>query len=142
MAQTIEVLALPESIARLAAFTDALERSLPLSFEQGYLMRLAIEEISSNIIKYSYPPGQPGPIRVDCSCDDRQLCVIISDRGQPFDPHAAPPPDLTSDLGTRTVGGLGLYLVRELSDTLTYWHDVATGWNELVVLKGAEASDV
>lgn len=142
MPQTIEILATPEYISRLAEFADRIEQALPLSFDQGYLMRLAIEEIATNIIKYSYPPGAPGPIQLDCSYDEQLLCLVIRDRGQPFDPSAAPPPDLEGDLESRVVGGLGVYLVRELADTLTYRHDPASGWNELTIKKGAGANDV
>ena len=73
---------------------------------------------------------------------EQQLCVTIRDRGRPFDPHDAPPPDLGHDLDARAVGGLGLFLVTELSDRLIYRHDPASGWNELVVLKDAEGGDV
>jgi anti-sigma regulatory factor (Ser/Thr protein kinase) len=141
MTQSIEVLAVPENIPQLVAFSDSVEQALPLSIEQRYLMRLAIEEISTNIIKYGYAHERPGPIQVACACQDERLCVIIRDRGQPFDPHDAPPPDLSGDLASRAIGGLGLYLVRELADDLSYRHDPASGWNELVVMKGTE-SDV
>jgi anti-sigma regulatory factor (Ser/Thr protein kinase) len=142
MSQSIEVLAVPENIPQLVAFSDSVEQALPLSLEQRYLMRLAIEEITTNIIKYSYAHEHPGPIQVACACQGERLCVIIRDRGQPFDPHDAPPPDLGSDLASRTIGGLGVYLVRELADDLTYRHDPASGWNELVVLKDNESTDV
>lgn len=142
MSQSIEVVAIPESIPRLMAFSSDAEHALGLSAEQGYLMRLTIEEIATNIIKYGYAAGPPGPIQVTCEYKRQQLTVTIRDRGQPFDPHDAPPPDLTSDLVTRSVGGLGLFLVLELADDLTYQHDPASGWNELMILKRAEAADV
>lgn len=142
MTQSIEVLAVPENIPRLIAFSDSVEQTLPLSLEQCYLMRLAIEEIGTNIIKFSYAHARPGPIQVACTCEDERLCVIIRDRGRPFDPRDAPPPDLSSDLASRAVGGLGVFLVRELADDLTYRHDPISGWNELVITKANEASDV
>ena len=142
MTQSIEVLAVPENIPQLIAFSDSVEHALPLSLEQCYLMRLAIEEIGTNIIKYSYAHERPGPIQVACACQDDQLRVIIRDRGRPFDPHDSPPPDLSSDLVSRKIGGLGVYLVRELADELTYRHDPASGWNELVIMKGNELTDV
>jgi len=142
MTQSIELLAVPENIPQLLAFSDTVEQALPLSHEQRYVMRLAIEEIGTNIIKYSYARERPGPIQVACVCEGEQLCVTIRDRGQPFDPHDAPPPDLSSDLASRAVGGLGVFLVRQLADDLTYRHDPASGWNELVIMKNNESSDV
>jgi anti-sigma regulatory factor (Ser/Thr protein kinase) len=105
-------------------------------------MRLAIEEIATNIIKYSYAPADPGPIQVVCACQGGDLRITIRDRGRPFDPHDAPAPDLGHDLDTRAEGGLGLFLVTELSDRMTYRHDPASGWNELEIAKGREATDV
>ena len=141
MTQSIEVLAVPENLPQLIEYSDSVEQALPLSVEQSYLMRLAIEEITTNIIKYSYVHTRPGPIQIACACQGDTLCVTIRDRGAPFDPEDAPPPDLTSDLETRTVGGVGVFLVRELADALVYRHDPASGWNELVIMKGLEQAD-
>jgi anti-sigma regulatory factor (Ser/Thr protein kinase) len=136
MTHQIEVPAENASIAELLAFSDALELRLPLTFDQSYLMRLAIEEIATNIIKYSYAGGAPGPIQIGCSCDDGTLRVVVRDRGRPFDPRSAPEPDLRDDVEARMVGGPGVFLVREMADELLYHHDPASGWNELVILKG------
>ena len=137
----IEVLAVPASISNLMAFSDTAERGLALTAEQSYLMRLAIEEIATNLIKYGYQHMRPGPIHVRCACDDGRLRVVLRDRGRPFDPRQAPAPDLSSDIRSRAVGGLGIFLVRHLADELLYHHDAASGWNEQVVLKDAEGAD-
>lgn len=134
--QQIEVPAEWDSIAQLLAFTDETERRLAVTHEQAFLLRLVVEEIATNIIKYGYGPGQVGLIRLACSFADGALRVVISDRGQPFDPRETPQPDLDSDLQSRSIGGLGIFLVRELADSIFYTHDPQTGWNELVVLKG------
>jgi anti-sigma regulatory factor (Ser/Thr protein kinase) len=43
---------------------------------------------------------------------------------------------MDGDVNKRGIGGLGLFLVREFSDSLSYHHDASSGWNELVVVKG------
>jgi anti-sigma regulatory factor (Ser/Thr protein kinase) len=138
----IEVLADNASIARLIAFSDEVERHLPLTFDQSYLLRLAIEEIATNVIKYGYERGAPGPIQVRCSYDDGRLRLVIRDRGRPFDPRQSPEPELGGDLESRAVGGLGVFLVREMADDVQYRRDAAGGWNELVVVKGRGSGDV
>jgi len=138
MEQNIEVPADWESIAHLMAFSDELECRLALSEEQKYLLRLAIEEIATNIIKYGYDSGSYGVIQLGCSCTDGVLRVAIRDQGRPFDPHEVPAPDLCESLEQRVVGGLGVFLVRELADDLSYSHDTGSGWNELVIIKGRE----
>lgn len=142
MEQRIEVTAENASLARLIDFSDAVEAQLPLTFDQSYLMRLAIEEIATNIIKYGYDRRAPGPLQVCCAYEDGCLRVILRDRGQPFDPALAPGPDLSDDPATREIGGLGLFLVREMADDLHYRHDPASGWNELVIVKERGSEDV
>lgn len=142
MDYAIEVLAVHSSITRLIAFSDMVEQELPLTFDQRYLMRLAVEEIATNVVKYGYEGDVPGPIQIRCQYADGLLRVVVRDRGRPFDPREPPHPDLGADLASRAVGGLGLFLVRELADDLLYHHDAASGWNELVVLKSRRSSDV
>lgn len=142
MHHSIEVMADSAGLAQLLHFADEAQRGMALEAEQEYLLRLVIEEIATNIIKYGYAASAPGPIRVACGFIRGVLRVQIRDRGTTFDPRAAPVPDLTSDLAHRQVGGLGLFLVRELTDELSYWHNPASGWNELTVLKRAEKKRV
>jgi serine/threonine-protein kinase RsbW len=142
MNQSIEVRAESPSIPRLMAFMDQIEQSMPLSFDQSYLMRLVIEEIATNIIKYGYDEGAPGVIQLRCSYDDNLLRVIIRDQGRSFDPRDPPDPEFGDDPASRQIGGLGIFLVREYADDLSYHHDPLTGWNELVVVKGEGNSDV
>jgi anti-sigma regulatory factor (Ser/Thr protein kinase) len=44
----------------------------------------------------------------------------VEDDGQPFSLLEAPEPDTTKPLEKRTVGGLGILLVRQLMDGLDY----------------------
>jgi anti-sigma regulatory factor (Ser/Thr protein kinase) len=137
MKQQIEVPGDWDSIATLLAFTDSVESCLPLSPDQSYLMRLVIEEIATNIVKYGYTDDTRGVIQLTCICEGDQLRVIIRDRGTPFDPRSVPDPDLSGDEPSeREVGGLGLFFVRQFADQLEYHHDPVSGWNELIVIKG------
>ena len=136
MEQSIEVPADWESIATLMAFTDSAETCMPVSEPQSFLMRLVIEEIATNIVKYGYDDQAHGVIKLTCIHEDGVLRVVIRDHGKPFDPRDPPDPDLDADVENRSVGGLGIFLVREFADEITYSHDPASGWNELIVTKG------
>jgi anti-sigma regulatory factor (Ser/Thr protein kinase) len=142
MNQCIEVPARHDGVLRLIAFADQIEQTQALSFDQSYLLRLVIEEIATNIVKYGYTADEAGVIQLECSCDDGVLQVIIRDCGKPFDPREPPNPHLGDDLARRQIGGLGLFLVRESADELFYHHDPVSGWNELVVVKTERAGDV
>ena len=142
MSQSIEVPASHDGVLRLIAFADQVEQHDALSFDQGYFLRLVVEEIATNIVKYGYQPGAPGLIQLQYSHEHGMLRVVIRDYGRPFDPRDHPDPDLSDDPDTRQIGGLGLFLVRQSADELWYSHDPASGWNELVAIKSAEDVDV
>lgn len=137
MKHQIEVPGDWDAMATLMAFTDSVETQLPLTDQQRYLMRLVIEEIATNIVKYGYDDSNRDIIQLTCTASAGTLSISIRDRGRPFDPRDHPDPDLeTTDPNERDIGGLGLYFVREYADTIDYRHDPATGWNELHVVKG------
>ncbi|MFV9506979.1 MAG: ATP-binding protein [Oscillochloridaceae bacterium umkhey_bin13] len=140
MEQQIEVPGDWTSIATLLTFCDHLEASFDLTAAQRYLLRLVIEEIATNIVKYGYHDANRGMIELRCVQYDQQLLITMRDRGTPFDPRDHPDPADPEGLSLdeRNVGGLGLFFVRELSDELTYHHDPISGWNELIVRKGPD----
>lgn len=83
-------------------------------------LELAAEEIFVNIVNYAYP-DEPGDVTVRCSlADDGLFEIVFSDQGAPFNPLAAADPDISSDLAHRQIGGLGISLVREFSDRVSY----------------------
>ncbi len=135
MKHQIEVPGDWSGVAALMAFCDDLEQRWALTDDQRYLMRLAIEEIATNIVKYGYNDATRDVIQVSCAIEAGCLQVVIRDRGQPFDPRDHAPPELSAPAG-RDIGGLGLFFVRELADQLSYHHDPASGWNELIVTRG------
>ena len=49
-----------------------------------------------------------------------KLGIEFRDFGRPFDPLQAPPPDLDRPAGERPIGGLGIHLVRSLTDRVEY----------------------
>jgi sigma-B regulation protein RsbU (phosphoserine phosphatase) len=83
-------------------------------------LNLALEEILANIISYGYTDDREHEIRVNLSMQPGELSVEVEDDGQPFNPLEAPEPDTTKPLEERTIGGLGIHLVRKLMDGLEY----------------------
>ena len=78
--------------------------------------------------------GEVSGIEISLSSEEEAITIEITDDGEPFDPlNDAAEPDLTSPLGERRVGGLGLYLVRSMVDELHYRRE--QGKNHLVLMK-------
>ena len=81
---------------------------------------LALGEILTNIISYGYTDSGEHEITVRLSIEPGELRVDVEDDGKPFNPLEAPEVDTTSRLEERAVGGLGVHLVRKLTDGLEY----------------------
>lgn len=85
-------------------------------------LSIAIEEVLVNIINYAYREP-PGPVEISLSKlpEERAFRITFKDQGIPFDPLKEEyQPDLTGTLDERKLGGLGIYLVRQLVDHVTY----------------------
>jgi serine/threonine-protein kinase RsbW len=83
-------------------------------------VRLVIEELVSNIVRYAYDDQSAHRIDVDVRTEPRRVAVTIEDNGRPFDPNHAPPPPIHEPLQERRMGGLGIFLVKKLTSELTY----------------------
>jgi serine/threonine-protein kinase RsbW len=86
-----------------------------------FKMMLAIEEAAINVVSYGFaevPP--PHRIRVRLDIDEARCAAELIDNGRPFDPSAAPPPDVAEPLEEREPGGLGIHLLRTMADRIEY----------------------
>ena len=113
-----------EELQRIAAAVDDLaERE---SWPPGMAVRvnLVIEEFGINVMNYGYDEGVH-TFDINLSYDDNLLTIEIIDGGKPFNPlEDAPEPDTESSIEDRPIGGLGLFLVRTMTEDLQYrWED-------------------
>jgi anti-sigma regulatory factor (Ser/Thr protein kinase) len=104
-----------------------------VSFEAMYLVSLAIEELVTNCIKYGYDDSQEHTIDIVLCVEDATLTMDVVDDGHPFNPLEAPRPDLSLPVEDRPIGGLGLHLLRELADNVSY--ERRDGTNRLTLTK-------
>jgi serine/threonine-protein kinase RsbW len=81
---------------------------------------LVLEEILVNIARYAYQPGT-GDAEVGYAVEKPgMLLVEISDRGNAFNPLVSDPPALGGGLAERPIGGLGVFLVKNIVGSLSY----------------------
>jgi serine/threonine-protein kinase RsbW len=66
------------------------------------------------------------------------LTATVSDDGRPFDPLSQPSPDIHAPLEDRTIGGLGIHLIRSMMDAVEYRR--ADGRNHLTFRTHVDAS--
>jgi serine/threonine-protein kinase RsbW len=122
---------LPAAVDQLPGLLDAVESWLDRAgvpaAQIGPLM-IAFDEILSNIAKYG-----GGTIDLAITIAGGRFSATIADDGPPFDPLARPAPDVDLDIDEREIGGLGIHLVREMMDAVTYSYE--NGQNRLTFSK-------
>jgi anti-sigma regulatory factor (Ser/Thr protein kinase) len=85
-----------------------------------YLANLAIEELLTNCIKYGYDDADEHTISIELELVGKELKLTVIDDGHLFNPLEVAPPDTSLPLEERPVGGLGLHLLRNMSDRMEY----------------------
>jgi anti-sigma regulatory factor (Ser/Thr protein kinase) len=94
---------------------------------------LAVNEAVCNIITHGYQ-NEPGSVEVIVEQTDHDLLVRLRDEAPPFDPTTVPTPDVTRPLEIRRLGGMGVHMMRQFTDELSYGQ-TADELNELVMVK-------
>jgi len=116
-------LRLANDLDGLAGLAERVER---FGVEQGLAenvvnaLNVVLDEAVSNAINHGYDAGVRGEIAVRLRRSADRVEVEVEDDGRPFDPLQAPPPDLNLSLERRPIGGLGVHLIRNLMDEVSY----------------------
>jgi sigma-B regulation protein RsbU (phosphoserine phosphatase) len=85
-----------------------------------YAVQLSMDEACTNVIEHAYEGVDGGEIECTCDSDNKNLTIIIHDHGKSFDPSTIALPNLDSDLDSRPVGGLGVFLMKKLMDEVRF----------------------
>jgi anti-sigma regulatory factor (Ser/Thr protein kinase) len=83
---------------------------------------LAFDELLSNIIYYAYQDDNEHEIKIQVDLTETAVTATIMDDGVAFNPFGLDEPDTTTSLQSREIGGLGIHLVRQIIDQVSYEH--------------------
>ena len=123
MKNRVEILRLPatlESLERFREYVTAKAAENGLDERLIPKIELVVEEVLTNLVKYAYR-GRGGEAEVACFVrPDGCFCLQLTDWGPEFDPLKQPAPDTSAPLEVRDIGGLGIHLVKHMSDHLEY----------------------
>jgi len=112
-----------DHLPRLAAEIETFCGRHGVPYRDVNRFNLALEEVLTNAISYGFPAGGRHEIDVSVRYGDGALHATVSDDGLPFDPLGQPSPDLSAPVEHRPVGGLGIHLLRELTEAIAYRRD-------------------
>ena len=122
-----------EEVPKLHEFVTGVTDALAMDEAISMQLDLALEEAVVNVMSYAYQSGKKGSIDIEAKADDMKLIFVIRDSGIPFDPTAKEDADTTLSADERPIGGLGIFLVRQLMDSINY--ERVDGQNVLTLIK-------
>ena len=100
-------------------------------------IRISVEELFTNIVSYAYPNESNGNVEISCGflveSGTRMLQISLKDWGIPYNPLEQPEPKFDIPFEDRGIGGLGIYMVRQLMDQMEYCF--SDGCNQVLIRK-------
>ena len=108
------------------------------------LIKVAVDEIFTNISSYAYQNNDKGAagmvdISLDVEPDPPRVKLRFSDSGIPFNPLNVPEPDTTLAASERKIGGLGIFMTKQIMDDVSYAYE--NGKNVLIIRKNLTGDD-
>lgn len=110
------------NIKKLSDFAESCLKRLKCPEEKIVSFKIAIDEAAANVCGYAYPDDRTGTVTLKCLYERKKriYSVIISDSGVPFNPILAPKAKLDGTAEERKIGGLGIHIIKELTDDVRY----------------------
>lgn len=109
-----------QELNRVAEFMETVCDELQLDMHVAMKLQVAIEEMVTNVIFYAYPEGTSADITLTAESDDKELALVLSDSGKPFDPTAKEDADIDVNPMDRDQGGMGILIVKNIMNEVTY----------------------
>lgn len=108
-----------ENLGLVTDFVNRLMEGCGYSRRFQMQIDIAVEEIYTNICSYAYPDGV-GEIVVEAVAEYKKMQLIFTDSGFAYNPLEQEAPDITLPAQQRRIGGLGIYMVRQIMDEVSY----------------------
>lgn len=121
------------NLSHIREFVTDVATLLQLDATTMYELLQAVDESATNVVMHGYG-NQPGPLEIEARENDGYLLIILRDQAPPFDPTTLPPPDINLPLEQRPLGGMGVYLTRQLMDKVLH-RTLPSQGNELILMK-------
>lgn len=107
-------------ISKLNQFIEEIGEEFSLAPDLVFNLTLVMEEAVVNVINYAYPKEDHEKIYVSARLHEGSIIMIIADNGKEFDPTLAPEADITLSAEERPIGGLGIFLIRNIMNEVKY----------------------
>jgi serine/threonine-protein kinase RsbW len=124
-----------DELDRLFQDVDLFSKKYGLDVETTYSIKLCIEEVFTNVVRYGFEDAQEHIVHLSLTLSEGNIEIEIRDDGKAFNPLTeVPPPSLDEELANRKIGGLGIFFIKEMMDELEYQR-TADHCNKLKMIK-------
>ena len=107
-------------LGKLAQFIEEIGEDFSLSPDIVFNLNLVLEEAVVNVINYAYPKEEHQSIYLSAKLLEDSIVFVLTDTGLEFDPTKAPDADITLSADDRPIGGLGIFLIRQIMNEVKY----------------------
>ena len=107
-------------ISKLNGFIEDIGNEFSLTPDVVFNLTLVLEEAVVNVINYAYPKEEHEKIYLSARMEDGSIIFVLTDTGKEFDPTLAPDADITLSADDRQIGGLGIFLIRQIMNEVKY----------------------
>lgn len=118
-----------DAIEKVTAFVEQELNESDVPKKLIMQMNIAVDEIFSNIIRYS----GANDATVGLAVDDNIITLRFADNGCAYNPTEKADPDITLPADERDIGGLGIFMVKKTMDSISY--EYLNGLNILTLKK-------
>ena len=107
-------------VPMLGEWMEVTGEQLGLPMSTVFQLNLALEEAFVNVVDYAYPGKNGMPVQLNMDGKGETLIFTLIDEGEPFDPTTLEAPDTSLPAEERPIGGLGVFLVKQIMDEVRY----------------------
>ena len=134
--ETIEVEAVSEKLDQVTGFVEEQVLQMGCPPKLAMQITLAVEEAFINVADYAYAP-ETGMCRIvvetaQLETNRGDVIITFMDSGKAFNPLLKEDPDITLSADERQIGGLGIYMVKEIMDSVVYEYKDAQNYLTMV----------
>jgi sigma-B regulation protein RsbU (phosphoserine phosphatase) len=117
----------PAGILKTQQRLRGIFESRSIGQERAHDIELIVEELLTNIVRAAASLERRIQLTLDCALTPTHISLTVRDNGREFDPLAIESPDLDADVAERGIGGLGIHMIKQLTDECSYAR--VNGWN-------------
>lgn len=120
MEQHFQLVNKMEELNRLTPWLEDLGEEWSIPMPQLLSINVVLEEALSNVIFYGFKDTEEHHIDIHFTLEGSTLSILIVDDGLEFDPTLKSDPDLSLSVEDIPIGGLGIYMIKKIMNTVEY----------------------